>query len=68
MLASAKHSVYLAIYFVSRAVVMKLSMIARPHMTVPTHVGLVMNILVRRRNVDSGMSFYTMCFSVLIPF
>ena len=68
MFTSARHNAYLATYYVFRAVVMKLSMIVRPHTTVLIHVGLVMNILMKRRNVDSGMSFHTTGFSLLIPF
>ena len=68
MFTSARHNAYPAIYYVSRAVAMKLSMIARPHTTVLTHVGLVMDILGKRRNVDSGMLFYIMDTPLLIPF
>jgi len=41
---------------------MIISMIARPHTVALTCVGLMMTILVKRRNVDSGMTLYTMIF------
>ena len=64
----ARHNAHLAISYVFRAIVMKLSMIARPHTTVLTHVGLVINTLVKGRSVDSSMSLYTMGPPLLTPF
>ena len=55
---SARHSAHLAAYYAFGAVVMKPSMIARLHITVPIHASLMTNILVKKRNVDSGISLY----------
>jgi len=65
MFTSVRHSAHLVTYCVFRVVVMTLSMIAGPHIIALTYVGLVMNILVKRRNVDSGMLFHTLS---LIPY
>jgi hypothetical protein len=53
MFTSARHSAHLVIYSVSRVVVMMLSMIAGPHISVLTNVNLVMDTLVKRRAVAS---------------
>ena len=68
MFTSARHNAYLAISFVFRAVVIKPSMIARPHTIAPTHVNLVMNISVKRRDVDLGMLLHIMRPPLLTPF
>jgi hypothetical protein len=67
MFTSARHSAHLVIYSVSRVVVMMLSMIAGPHISVLTNVNLVMDTLVKRRAVASGMSFHVVIFTSLTP-
>jgi hypothetical protein len=66
MFIFAGHSAHLVIYCVFRVVVMMLSMIAGPHITVPANVSLVMNTLMKRRTVASGMSFHEVFFALLM--
>jgi len=65
MFTFARHSVHLVTYCVFRVVVMMLSMIAGLHTIALTSVASTMNILVKRRNVVSGMSHYMATLTLL---
>ena len=57
MSTSARHNAHLVIYYAFRVTVMTLSMIAGPHIVVLTSVALIMNTLVKRRSVVSGVLY-----------
>jgi len=65
MFTSARHSVHLVTYCVSRVLVMTLSMIAGLHIFALTPVASMMSILVKRRSVDLGMLHYPMTLALL---
>ena len=67
MFTSARHSAHLVVYCVFRVVVMTLSTIAGPHIIVLTPVASVMNTLVKRRSVVSGMSCSAIILASLTP-